>query len=154
MGREEKKDVERRRKSQEEIDNLFARVPIQSEDVEQELSESDEVCDPSDDSDWEDMDNTVEKETKKYNTMSLQYFARECDRYGVSDRAGAKIGNGLLKDLGIVAGTDSYVYISRARSTCICFRNICYTLYNLTIVVLSVKLRLLSRLSTRTTWTN
>ena len=54
------------------------------------------MIDPSDDSDWEDMDDTEEKETKHYNTMSLQYFARECDR------AGAKIGNGLLKDMGVV----------------------------------------------------
>ena len=32
----------------------------------------------------------------------MKNFARECERYGVSNRAGAKIGNGLLRDLGMV----------------------------------------------------
>ena len=89
---EEQKEEERRKKSQEDIDNHLDWVPIQPEHIEQEFSDSDDVIDPSDDSDWEEMDDTEEKETKHYNTMSLQYFARECDRYGVSGRAGAKIG--------------------------------------------------------------
>ena len=85
LEREEHKEDEKRKKSQEDINNLLDRVPIQPEHIEQEFSESDDVIDPSDDSDWEDMDDTEEKETKHYNTMSLQYFARECDRYGVME---------------------------------------------------------------------
>ena len=38
----------------------------------------------------------------KYNTQSLKNFARECDRYRISDRAGAKVANALLIDLGLV----------------------------------------------------
>ena len=37
-----------------------------------------------------------------YNTVELKYFAMEADRYRVSDRAAAKLGNALLKDYGIV----------------------------------------------------
>ena len=53
------------------------------------------------DSDWEDCEKIPEdEEPRQYNT--IKYFSRECDRYGVSDRAAAKIGNSLLKDLGVV----------------------------------------------------
>jgi hypothetical protein len=58
------------------------------------------VIDPSDDSDgktWM----ILRRRKLNINTMSLQYFASKCDRYGVSDRAGAKIGR-LLKDMGVV----------------------------------------------------
>ena len=34
--------------------------------------------------------------------MSLKHLSMACDRYLVSDRAGAMLANGLLKDLGIV----------------------------------------------------
>ena len=55
------------------------------------------------DSEWEDIEEAKSKDaSKRYNTWSLKHFAQECDRYCISDRAGAKIGNGLLKDLGIV----------------------------------------------------
>ena len=53
------------------------------------------------DSDWEDCD-VVEDSTRLYNTMALNNFAMECERYDVSDRTGAKLSNALLKDLGIV----------------------------------------------------
>ena len=53
------------------------------------------------DTDWEDVEEEQTK-SKYYNTISLKNFARECERYGVSNRAGAKIGNGLLRDLGMV----------------------------------------------------
>ena len=105
LGREERDRNERKRKSQEDIDTLLNRVPIQSEDIQEGVSESDIVeSDPSDESDWEDLeeDEQVVRKSRIYNTLPLKNFARECDRYGVSDRAGAKIGNGLMKDLGIV----------------------------------------------------
>ena len=63
------------------------------------------------------MAETVAEEKKKYNTMSLKHFSRECDRYGISDRAGVKIGNGLMKDLGIVKKerTDKLICPSKLR---------------------------------------
>ena len=69
---------------------------------------NDEVCvsisTESDSSECEDMEEIEEGQqaSTEYNTLSLKNFARECDRYRISDRAGAKIANGLLKDLGIV----------------------------------------------------
>ena len=52
----------------------------------------------SDDSDWE--------EVGEYNTLDLPRFCRDLDRYKVSNRAAAKLGNSLLKDLGVVGAED------------------------------------------------
>ena len=41
-------------------------------------------------------------DVREYNTLSLPRFSRELDRYKQSNRAGAKIGNALLKDVGVV----------------------------------------------------
>ena len=75
--------------------------------------------DSDSDSDWVDIEEESEREmgTEHYNTMSLKYFSRECDRYRISDRAGAKIANGLLKDLGIVSksSTDKLIGPSKLR---------------------------------------
>ena len=67
-------------------------------------------------SDWEDIEE-VKESTKSYNTLSLKHFASEVDRYCISDRAAAKIGNGLLKDLGIVRKgvTDKLICPSKLR---------------------------------------
>ena len=54
------------------------------------------------DSDWEEEAHS----TIEYNTLQLRRFSRECDRYKTSNRAGAKIANGLLKDLSIVTESD------------------------------------------------
>ena len=53
--------------------------------------------------------------TNIYNTMSLKYFSLECDRYGLSDRAAAKVGNALLKDMGIVKKGDTSLLICPLR---------------------------------------
>ena len=103
-----------------EQDQLENTCDIGYEETEFNCSNSVESENESDsDSDWEDIEVEEEYEngTHIYNTMSLRYFARECDRYNISDRAGAKIGNGLLKDLGIVRKgcTDKLIGPSKLR---------------------------------------
>ena len=63
----------------------------------------------SGDDDYRDWEDLPDQESEKadgsksgYNTRQLRYFAMEADRYRVSDRAAAKLGNALLKDLGLV----------------------------------------------------
>ena len=103
--RKKKEEHDRKKKADEAVAMLFSKAPIEAEDIEiEETDIEQEVEDKSDDSDWEDIDENLPK--RKYNCMSLKYFARECDRYGISDRAGAKIGNGLLKDMGLVNKED------------------------------------------------
>ena len=43
---------------------------------------------------------------REYNTLNLPRFCRELDRYKASNREGAKVGNALLKDLGVVNDKD------------------------------------------------
>ena len=103
LKRKSKKEDDRKRKEQENIEILLSKVPIELRDVELEEEEDDNFEDTTEDrdSDWEDMD--IEQSKSKYqNTISLKNFARECERYKVGNRPGAKIGNGLLKDLGMV----------------------------------------------------
>lgn len=51
------------------------------------------------DSDWEEIrDSDESSEKRKYNNCDLTRFVRELDRYKTSYRAGAAIGNALLKD--------------------------------------------------------
>ena len=45
----------------------------------------------------------------------LPNFARECDRYGLSDRSGAAVASGLLQDLGIVTQASSSKVIDRSK---------------------------------------
>ena len=102
--RKNRKEEERKRREQENIEKLLSKAPIELEDVELEDEEDNEISkDTTDDTDtyWEDVEEEQTK-SKYYNTISLKNFARECERYGVSNRAGAKIGNGLLRDLGMV----------------------------------------------------
>ena len=50
-----------------------------------------------------DEDFTVpEAKSKTTNTMSLRNLAKECDRWGVSNRAGAAIANAVLIDAGVI----------------------------------------------------
>ena len=67
-------------------------------------SSSEESSAADSDSDWEDIDEDTK--TPEYNTLKLKNFARECDRYKESNRAGAKLANALLKDLKIVTKQD------------------------------------------------
>jgi len=88
---------ERKRKASEDIEELFDKASLESDDeVMDTVVEQDEG-----DEDWEDV---VEESVEEsgYNTLNLKNFAREVDRYGWSDRGAAKAANELLKDLGIV----------------------------------------------------
>ena len=102
--RDQNKKAEREKKSREDIQLLLNSAP--EEDIRLSLGEENDesVEDNEDDSDWEDLEEDTSKDQsyRKYNTMSLKHFSMVCDRYLVSDRAGAMLANGLLKDLGIV----------------------------------------------------
>ena len=104
-----------RERSDNEKELLLKKVPLSSvnwgeldpegeEDSSQNEGDSDIDSDADSDSDWEDFDD-VEK-TPEYNTLKLNIFARECDRYKASNREGAKLANALLKDLKIVTKKD------------------------------------------------
>ena len=65
------------------------------------------------DSDWEEGgviglggEGVGEAAVREYNTLNLPRFCRELDRYKASNREGAKVGNALLKDLGVVNDKD------------------------------------------------
>ena len=92
--------AERKRKSEEDIALLFRKESWGTGEEAGADNEIPHVEGDCDDDSWEDEEEAEEEEN--YNTMSLKYFAREVDRYGWSDRGAAKIGNGLLKDLGLV----------------------------------------------------
>ena len=47
--------------------------------------------------------------------MSLENLARACDRYEVSDRAGAAIASAVLKDFGIIAENDMTFVVDRSK---------------------------------------
>lgn len=47
------------------------------------------------------------------NRNILTYLARECDRFGVSDRCGASIANAVLRDYGIITAEDTSKLIDR-----------------------------------------
>ena len=49
------------------------------------------------------------------NRTSISNFARECDRYQLSDRAAAALGSALLTDVGIVSETDQSNIITRSK---------------------------------------
>ena len=115
--RKERRRKELSEKSKEDVEVLFSKVPLEPETGDgQDMLQASELDDS--DSEWEDIDEVKNKDTNKvYNTWSLKHFAQECDRYCISDRAGAKIGNGLLKDLGIVhhGSTDMRICPSKLR---------------------------------------
>ena len=66
---------------------------------------SDSETDNDIDGDWSDQDTT------EYNTLKLRRASRECDRTGQSNRGGAKLINGALKDLGIVTKDDQRLLV-------------------------------------------
>ena len=98
--RKAKSKKEQEEKSKQDIEILLNTAPMDNIFEDEDLHSEEIEDDNSKDSDWEDIEEDIESE--KYNTMSLKNFARECDRYCVSDRSAAKIANGLLKDLKLV----------------------------------------------------
>ena len=97
---------------------MLRKMTVPSEDAVREEHQSnleeEDTVENTGDSDWEDCDD-VEEVTRDYNTMSLKHFAMECERYDVSDRAASKLGNALLKDLGIVRRGDTAKLICPTR---------------------------------------
>ena len=91
-------------KGEEEVEMLFKKIDLElseNESIEEEIVEAEYENGWEDESEWEDLEE--EKEEKgEYNTLKLKNFAREVDRYQVSDRAAAKLANGLMIDLGVV----------------------------------------------------
>ena len=78
--------------------------PYHSGQEEEQQEEDDDIEEESDeDSDWEWEDEADTEVNREYNKTSLKYFSRDCDRYKISDRAAAKLGNALMKDLGVVS---------------------------------------------------
>ena len=102
-------EAEREEKSREDMNLLLESAS--KEEVELCLGEDvnhDDQDEDNDDDDWEDIDQEGTVQQKgSYNTMCLKHFAKALDRYFVPDRAGALIGNGLLRDLGIVKRGDT-----------------------------------------------
>ena len=99
--------------SAEEVELLFKKVQL-------ELSDEDETNGNSvgcwdDDSEWEDLEEENEEEKGEYNTLKLKNFVREVDRYQVSDRAAAKLANGLMIDLGHVREGKSKLLIDPSK---------------------------------------
>ena len=92
-------------KGEEEVEMLFKKIELEmseNESIEEEIVEAEYENGWEDESEWEDLEE--EKEEKgEYNTLKLKNFAREVDRYQVSDRAAAKLANGLMMDLGHVS---------------------------------------------------
>ena len=88
--------VERKRKSDQEVDHLFR---TESFGIVDNVGEVQPEFSGEDDEDWEDkVDEDEEDGRGKYNRLKLKYFAREVDRYQWSDRGAAKLGNGLLEE--------------------------------------------------------
>ena len=88
--------VERKRKSDQEVDHLFR---TESFGIVDNVGEVQPEFSCEDDKDWEDkVDEDEEDGRGKYNRLKLKYFAREVDRYQVGDRGAAQVGNGLLKE--------------------------------------------------------
>ena len=93
--KENKKEARKARESNKSYEEKSQTVPILSETL-IENSDDEMEIDISEES-----DDDFEK-APEYNTLKLKNFARECDRYKTSNRAGAKLAYALMKDLGIV----------------------------------------------------
>ena len=104
----------RKRKADEEIEVLFRKETLQSDDESLDVNTAGRQ-DDDDDDEWEDDSEWEDGEEGDYNTLELKYFAREVDRYQWSDRGAAKVGSGLLKDLGLVKKGDTKMLICPAK---------------------------------------
>ena len=70
------------------------------------LSDAESEGDNDDnDSDWEEVEEELPT-VIEYNTLKLRRFSRECDRYKLSNRAGAKVANAVNRDFGTVTNNN------------------------------------------------
>ena len=102
--KEKKEVIEKKQKKEKEskmeMEEQFKKVKL--EDREDSSGKRDS------DSEWEELDDREgKKEKKKRNKKPLLNFARACDRFGISDRAGAFVGSSLLMDYGIITKEDT-----------------------------------------------
>ena len=122
---EKEEEARRERKERDEQSSAMAKIKSDQDLVDEKapfedlvdsqgerLSQGlviDDDEDGEDDSDWEEGGEkglggggVGDADLREYNTLSLPRFCRELDRYKASNREGAKVGNALLKDLGVV----------------------------------------------------
>ena len=110
---EEKKHVKAEKKVKE--DNRWQKWT--EEKAAQFLSVSGKVFDSSSsesdssEEEWEDIPDTKIKRKK----LSLPKFAKEFDRYKVSNRAGAALANAILKDHGMITKEDTSMMIDHSK---------------------------------------
>ena len=93
-----------------------------ADDVETEFSQDisiDTMEDNENDSEYEDIEEEkVEKKKKmktQQNRIELKHLSRAADRFCVSDQAAADIGNGLLKDLGLMTKENTNLLIDHSK---------------------------------------
>ena len=106
------KDIEQKDKSRikaKENENYLKRKYSLEEEENMSLNEEAGSEVSASESEWEDQEET--EKVPEYNNMKLPNFSRECDRYKISNRAAAKLGNGLLKDLKLVTKQNTRLLI-------------------------------------------
>ena len=97
-------------RSEREKSNLKRKIILESDTEEEAEGSERKEEDVYTDSEWE--EDEEETKTSEYNTVKLLNFSREVDRYGISNRAAAKIGNGLLKDFKLVTKKNTKFLLS------------------------------------------
>ena len=103
--KEEKKKREDNRRDKWKEEGAVQFQTVSGEEFESSCSDSDT------DGEWED----IEQPKIKRKKLSLPRFAKECDRYKVSNRAGAALANALLKDHGILTKDDTSMMIDHSK---------------------------------------
>ena len=94
-------------KSEKDMETILKSVKLEESQV-----KSSDMCIDSDD-EWEDFKDEKKKKNREYNTLKLKNFSREVDRYKISNRAAAKLANGILKDIGLVKEGDIRMLIDQ-----------------------------------------
>ena len=103
----ETKREKARMKAEQENEILKRKVRLESSSEEEE----DNVPLVEEDNEWEDF----EEKVPEHNTLKLQNFSRECDRYKLSNRAAAKLGNAILIDVGVVTKKDCSLLLDHSK---------------------------------------
>lgn len=91
-------------------DESNAAYNISIDEIDPNSSDDDDKC--------EDSENNEESESETESSRNMTKFptvARECDRYGISDTAGAAIATAVLVDYGIIKKDDRIAIIDRAK---------------------------------------
>ena len=97
-------------RSEREKSNLKRKIILESDTEEEAEGSERKEEDVYTDSEWE--EDEEETKTSEYNTVKLLNFSHEVNRYGISNRAAAKIGKGLLKDFKLVTKKNTKFLLS------------------------------------------